>query len=154
MIIDADLSLCLVTTTAGVISIGPQAETTVATHVSDQVIDLTHIPRNIIDSLYFVFQIEDAIVSGGAGGTLQIDLVTSAAVGLSTPQTLWSTGIVANATIVAWAANSTIYVIKVPPVMLLRYLGCNYTIATAVFTAGSWRAFFTPDAPFLIAATP
>ena len=153
MIIDADLSLCAVATSAGVISLTAQAETTVATHVSTNVIDLTHIPRNIIDSLYFVFQCAAVPVSAG-GGTLQIDLVTSAAVGLTTPQTLWSSGIIANATIVAWVANTTIFAIKVPPNMLLRYLGCNYTIASAVLTAGSWRAFFTPDAPFLIAATP
>jgi len=152
MIIDADLSLCLVTTTAGVISIGPQAETTVATHVSDQVLDLTHIPRNIIDSLYFVFQIEDAIT--GTGETFEIQLVTSAAVGLTTPQVMWSSGILAEATIEAWVANSTIYVIKVPPVMLLRYLGATYEIIGAVFSTGSWRAFFTPDPSLLIAATP
>jgi len=149
MYIDADLSLCVVSGNV----LTAQDETSTDTYVSDNVIDLTHIPRNVIENLYFVFQIEAAIVSAG-GGTLQIDLVTSAAVGLTTPQTLWSTGIIANATIVAWTANSTIYAFKVPANMLLRYLGCNYTIATSAFTAGSWRAFFTPDAPYLIAATP
>lgn len=149
MYIDADTCLCTVANNV----MTAQAETTVATHVSDNVIDLTHIPRNIIENCYFVFQCEVVPISAG-NGTLQIDLVTSAAVGLTTPQTLWSTGIITNATIVAWVANTTIYAFKVPANMLLRYLGCNYGIATAVFTAGSWRAFFTPDAPYLIAATP
>ena len=53
-----------------------------------------------------------------------------------------------NAVIVAWTANSTIWAFKVPAKMLLRYLGATYTIGTAVFTAGTWRAFFTPDAPY------
>ena len=149
MYIDADLSLNTVTSSG----FTAQDETSADTYVSDNVVDLTHIPRNVIDNLYFVFQCVVVPVSAG-GGTFQIDLVTSAAVGLTTPQTLWSTGIVANTTIVAWTAYSTVYVIKVPPVMLLRYLGCNYTIATSALTAGSWRAFFTPDAPFGIAATP
>jgi len=153
MIIDKDLCLCAVATTAGVVSITPQAETTVATHVSTNVIDLTHIPRNIIENCYFVFQCAVVPISA-AGGTLQIDLVTSAAAGLTTPTVMWSTGILANATIVAWAANSTIFAFKIPAQMALRYMGCNYTIAGFALTAGSWRAFFTPNAPYLIAATP
>ena len=127
MYIDANLSLCVVSDNV----LTAQVETTQATHISDNVIDLTHVPRNVIENLYFVFQCEVVPISAG-GGTLQIDLVTSAAAGLTTPQTLWSTGIVANATIVAWTANSTIYAFKIPANMLLRYLGCNYTIATAV----------------------
>lgn len=152
MIIDADLSLCLVTTTAGVISIGPQAETTVDTHVSDNVIDLTHIPRTVIENCYFVFQCAD--VPATTGGTFRIDLDCSAAVGLTTPTHLWSSGDLIEATIEAWVANTTIYAFKMSPYLPLRYLGCNYTIGTAVLTAGSWRAFFTPDAPYPIAATP
>ncbi len=130
-----------------------QEETTQAEHISDHVYDLTHIPRNVINNMFLVFRIGTAIVSAG-GGTFNIELVTSAAVGLSTPQVLWSTGVVANATIVAWTADSIQYAIKVPPVMLLRYMGMHYTIGTAVFTAGTWDAFLTPDAPYHIAATP
>ena len=153
MVIDADLSLCAVATSAGVISLTPQAETTVDTHVSTNVVDLSKYPRNVINQLYFVFQCAVVPISAG-GGTLQIDLVTSAVAGLTTPTVMWSSGILANATIVAWTANSTIFAFKVPAHMALRYLGCNYSIATAVLTAGSWRAFFTVDAPYLIAPTP
>jgi hypothetical protein len=39
-------------------------------------------------------------------------------------------------------------------VKLLQYLGVDYIIGTAVFTAGTWDAFLTPDFPHLIAATP
>ncbi len=149
MYIDADLSLCVVSNNV----LTAQVETTEAAHISANVVDLTHIPRNIINNLYFVFQCEVVPISAG-GGTLQIDLVTSAAAGLSTPTVMWSSGILANAAIVAWTANSTIFAFKVPAQFALRYLGATYTIVTAVFTAGSWRAFFTPDAPYLIAATP
>jgi hypothetical protein len=148
MYLDKELALCAVSNNV----LTAQAETTVDTHVSDSVINLTHVPRTILDNAYFVFQIETAIVSAG-GGTLQIDLVCSAAVGLTTPTVLWSTGVLANATIVAWTANSTIYAFKCPAYLPLQYLGCNYTIGTAVFTAGSWRAFFVPDVPFAIPAT-
>ncbi len=148
MYIDSDLSLCAVSDNM----LTAQTETTQATHISDNVVDLTHIPRNVIENLYFVFQCEVQPIS--TSGTFQIDLVTSAATGLTTPQTLWSTGIISNAICTAWVAQSTIYAFKVPANMLLQYLGCNYTIATAEFTGGSWRAFFTPDAPYLIAATP
>ena len=130
-----------------------QEETTQAAHISDHVYDLTHIPLNIINGMTLVFRIATAIVSAG-GGTLQIDLVTSAAVGLSTPQTLWSTGIVATGTVVGWSANSIVYSVRMPVVNLLQYMGMIFTIGTAVFTAGTWDAFLTPDAPYHIAATP
>jgi hypothetical protein len=129
-----------------------QAETTVAAHISDNVVDLTHIPRVIIDNAYFVYRIKTAIT--GTGETFQIDLVTSAAAGLTTPQILWSTGILTETIIEAWTANSIVYAFKVPSNMLLQYLGVIYTIGTAVFTAGAWDAFLTPNAPYFIAATP
>ena len=152
MIIDADLSLCLVTTTAGVISIGPQAETSVAQHISDNVVDLTKWPRNIIDQLYWVFQIGVAIT--GASAKFRIQLVTSAAVGLGTNQVLWDSGELANATIVAWVANQTIYAFKLSAYLQHRYLGCTYEIITSAFSTGSWRSFFCVDAPYYIAPTP
>lgn len=149
MIIDADLSLCVVANNV----LTAQAETTVAVHPSDNVVDLTKWPRNIIDQLYFVFQCEEVPISAG-GGTLEIKLVTSAAAGLGTPTVMWDSGILANAAIVAWVANSTIFAFKIPAALALRYLGATYEIATDVFTAGTWRAFFTVDAPYYIAPTP
>jgi hypothetical protein len=149
MIIDADLALCVVDNNV----LTAQAETTVATHISDNVVDLTKYPRNIIDQLYFVFQCEVVPISAG-GGDFTIKVVTSAAVGLSTPTIMWSSGVLANADIVAWVANTTIFAFKIPAQFALRYLGATYEIVNHVFTAGSWKAFFTPDAPYLIAATP
>ncbi len=130
-----------------------QAETSEATHISDHVYDLTHKPRNVIEGMYFTLRISTAIVSAG-GGTFTVDLVTSAAAGLSTPQVLHSSGLISNATLVAYAANTVVYAVRVPPVMLLRYMGVRYTIATAVFTAGAWDTYLTPLAPYHIAATP
>jgi hypothetical protein len=129
-----------------------QAETTQAAHISDNVVNLSHIPRCIIDNMYFVFRIGAAIT--GTGETLQIDLVTSAAAGLGTPQILWSTGVMVEATIEAWAANSIVFAFKVPSNLLLQYMGVIYTIAGANFSTGTWDAFLTPDAPYFIAATP
>ncbi len=148
MIIDADLSLCVVADNVLV----PQDETTVANHISDNVVDLTKWPRNIIDQLYWVFQIADAIT--GAGAKFKIQLVTSAAVGLGTDQVLWDSGELSNAIITAWAANTTIYAFKLPAYLQHRYLGANYEIVSSVFSTGSWRSFFCVDAPYYIAPTP
>jgi len=128
-----------------------QDETTVDDHISDNVINLVHAPLTVYENPFLVFRIGTAIVSAG-GGTLEIKLVTSAAAGLGTPTVLWSSGVLANATIVAWTADSLIYLVRVPPVITLQYLGMIYTIGTAVFTAGTWDAFLTPDIPILIGA--
>ncbi len=152
MYTDAQLSFNAVTTTANVISFTAQAETTVDDHTSTNVIDVTHIPRSIYDSMFLVIQIVTVPISGG-GGTLQFSLRASAAAALSTPTILWDSGIVPNATIVAYSANSLIYKVKLPPLIPLRYIGINYEIATAVLTAGSWVAFLTPDTEFRIPAT-
>ena len=155
MYIDADLSFNTVATSAGVISLTAQAETTTSAtpYDSTNVIDLTHKPRNVLSDLYLVVQCVVVPVSAG-GGTLTIDLVSSAATALTTPTILWSSGLLANATIVAWTAYSTIFAVRVHLETELRYLGMNYTIGTASLTAGSWIAFLTPLAPYHIAATP
>ncbi len=152
MYTDAQLSFNAVTTTANVISFTAQAETTVDDHTSTNVIDVTHIPRSIYNSLFLVIQIVVVPVSGG-GGTMEFSLRASAAAALTAPTTLWSSGLVSNAVIVAYTANSLIYKVKLPPLIPLRYIGLNYEIATAVLTAGSWVAFLTPDTEFLIPAT-
>jgi len=143
MIIDKQLQFSLL-----------QDETTVATHISDHVLNLIHYPTNVIDNMFLVFRIGTKIVSVGGTSTFDIRLVTSAAVGLGTPTVLWSSGATTNATHCGWAANSIPYVIKVPPTMLLQYLGMLYIIGTDVFSAGTWDAFLTPDAPYYIPATP
>jgi hypothetical protein len=146
-----DKELVFNAVTAGVLV--PQAVTLVTDNISDNVVDLGRNYPRALDNLYFVLQCDAVPVSAG-GGTLTVSLVTSAAVGLTTPQTLWSSGLLANATIVAYTADSTLYHIPVPPYALLRYLGVIYTITVAVWTAGSFRAFITPDAPHYIPATP
>ncbi len=146
-----DKELCFNAVTAGVLV--PQAVTLVTDNISDNVVDLTHYPRSNLDNVWFVLQCATVPISAG-GGTLTVSLVTSAAVGLTTPQTLWSSGLLANATIVAWVANTTLYYLRPPMPALLRYMGVIYTIGTAVWTAGSFRAFMTPDVPNYIPATP
>lgn len=125
-----------------------QAETTQTTHISTNVIDLGVTGRRWDNPLWYVFRIDTAIVSAG-GGTLQIQLVTSDAVGLGTPTILWDSGVQANATIVAWLIDTAPF----PSIplhrsgTLLRYLGAIYTIGTAVFTAGAWDLFATYGQP-------
>ena len=124
-----------------------QDETTQTTHISDNVIDLGITGRRFDNPLWFVFRIDTAIVSAG-GGTLQIQIVTSAAAGLTGSTVLWDSGTIANATIVAWAADATPYTICVHYTgTLLLYLGAIYTIGTDVFTAGKWDLFGTYDQP-------
>ena len=127
-----------------------QAETTVTTHISENVIHLGVTGRRWDTPLWYVFRIDTAIVSAG-GGTLKIQLVTSAAVGLGTPTVLWDSGVIANATITGtdWAVDDTPF----PAIplhrsgTLLLYLGAIFTIGTAEFTAGAWDLFATYDQP-------
>lgn len=124
-----------------------QDETTVTDHISDNVVDLQVAGRRIISPWWYVFRIDTAIVSAG-GGTLQIKMVTSAAAALSGPVTLWDSGIIANATIVAWAVNAVPYVIPVTyNGTLLQYFGAIYTIGTNVFTAGKWDMLRAVNVP-------
>jgi len=127
-----------------------QAETTATTHISENVVNLGVAGRRIIDPLWYVFRITTAIVSAG-GGTLRIQIVTSAAVGLGTATVLWDSGIVANATIVGatWAINTIPYVIPVTYTgTLLQYFRPIYTIGTDVFTAGAWDLRHVVNAPW------
>lgn len=116
-----------------------QDETTQTTHISDNVVDLGAAGRRIVEPRWYFFRITTAIVSAG-GGTLQIQIVTSAAAALSAATVIWDSGTIANATIVAWTVNQMPYP-RIPVVYsgeLLRYFGAIYTIGTAVFTAGAW----------------
>jgi hypothetical protein len=116
-----------------------QAETTATTHISDNVVDLGVSGRRIVDPLWYFFRVTTAIVSAG-GGTLQIQIVTSAAAALTASTVIWDSGTIPNATIVAWAVNAMPYP-RIPVTYadtLLRYFGAIYTIGTDVFTAGAW----------------
>ena len=130
----------------------PQVLTLVADNVSDKVLDSVE-QSVILDNAELVIQCAAVPVSAG-GGTLNIQLVASAAAALTTPTVMWSTGVLTNATIVAYTANSTLYKIRVPQEIPLRYVGILFTIATAVWTAGSLRAFLTPQAPYFTPAAP
>ncbi len=147
--LDADLSF----TTVADNDHTAQAETTQATHISDNVIDTTRIPRTIIDNGFLVIQIEVAPTTS-ASATMDWQLVTSAAAALSAPTIEWSSGVIATGVVTAYVVNQTIYVIKIPPVMHLRYLGMRFIIGTGALTAGSWRCFIAPDWQFLVPATP
>ena len=115
-----------------------QDETTMTTHISDNVIDLQATGRRIVEPWWYVFRIDTAITTG-TSATLQIQMVTSAAVGLGTATVLWDSGVIASATVVAWAANAVPYVIYVTyNGALLQYFGAIYTIGTGTFTAGKW----------------
>ena len=123
-----------------------QDETTVADHISDNVVNLQVAGRRIIAPWWYVFRIDTAIVS--AAGTLKIQMVTSAAEALSSPTVLWDSGVLSNATIVAWAINTVPYVIPVYyNGALLQYFGAIYVIASGVFTAGKWDMLRAVNVP-------
>ncbi|MFA4972530.1 MAG: Bbp16 family capsid cement protein [bacterium] len=128
-----------------------QDETTVDSHISDNVVDWGAAGRRFYEPLWYVFRIDTAIVSAG-GGTLRIQMVTSAAEALTSNTVLWDSGVIANATIVAWAVGAIPYVIPVVGQgTLLQYFGAIYTIGTDVFTAGAWDMLpvINPPAPIL-----
>ncbi len=149
MILDADLSF----TTVSGSDHTAQAETTQATHISDNVIDTTRIPRTVIENGWLVIQVEVALTTS-ASATMDWQLVTSAAAALTNPTIEWSSGVIATGVVVAYSANSTIYAMRIPPVMHLRYLGMRFIIGTGALTAGSWRCFIAVTAPYPLPATP
>lgn len=131
----------------------PQAETTVDTHISDNVYDMTIVDKNILKAGIFVVRI-DTTPAVNANGTMQFQLVCSAAAELTTPTVLLSTSEFDHDTCEAWAADEIIYKAKVPAHIPLRYIGAQVIIGTAILTAGDWDWFITPEAPHHIAADP
>lgn len=111
---------------------------------SENVIDLS-LARDIGEghNLYAVFTVTEAFTSGGAA-TLAIDVVVSAATGLTTPT---SVGTVSAQALAALTLGAQ-FIVPIKPLvgsLGLRYLGAVYTIATATTTAGQMTADIVTD---------
>lgn len=116
-----------------------------ATRVSTNTIDLGAANRDIgpLEDLWLVGVVTTALTSGGAS-TLTVDLIDDDNAALSSPATIASLmPSTAKATLVA---GYTMFKTRIPVGKITqRYLGLNWTVGTADFTAGAISAFFTPD---------
>jgi hypothetical protein len=82
-------------------------------------------------------QVQTALDSAGEAATLNIKVVTSAAAALTSPTTLYDSGVITEATL-----STAGYIIAdfVLPRTALRYLGIIYDDATEAFTSGNITA--------------
>ncbi len=115
------------------------------TRVSTNTIDLatTNIDLGQLDSLWLVILATAAFTAAGAA-TLTVDLVDDDNAALSSPATLLTlANAVGKASLIA---GYTIFKGRLPLGKITqRYLGLNYTVATGPMTAGTVRAFLTPN---------
>lgn len=116
------------------------AQAITATAVSTNTYDLG-VARDVGpgEDLYFNTTIDTTFTAGGAG-TLQIQVISSAAANLSSPTVLIETPALALAQLTAGRAPITI---RMPRSLLTtqpigqRYIGLQYTVATGPMTAGA-----------------
>lgn len=88
--------------------------------------------------LYLVISVNTSFTAVGAG-TLQFQLLTDDDVAFGSPRTLWDSGAIGKATLVAGY-----YVARVKlPVGMQRYTKLVYTVATGPMTAGKVDAYLT-----------
>jgi hypothetical protein len=117
-----------------------QAETTVAAHASDSVVDLGAAGDAYGNELYVHIEIDDACTTGSTS-EVQFALQTSSDEAFTSPVTLWESAAIDSDTLVA---GYKVAVFRIPS-GCLQYLRTTYTITTAVLTGGSFSAYLTPD---------
>ena len=147
MITDNLLMLSGTTSSTTGVTTGQNLAAAASSPISENVIDTgnaTNIARDMGEGepLYIVFTVTEAFV--GAGATVAINCVVSAATALTTPTTVGSIA----ATAVASLTLGTQFVVRINPLVAslgLRYLGVIYTIATATTTAGAMSAYVVKD---------
>lgn len=118
-----------------------QAETTIATHLSDNTIDLGAVERQRGEPIYAVFTVDTTVTSAGSA-TVTFNVVTDDNAALSSATTVVASAAIPKATLVA---GYQIVMALPPGTALERYLGASYTIGTAALTAGAWSCDFTLD---------
>jgi hypothetical protein len=116
-----------------------QAETTVATHVSDNVIDTVEL-GDAVNELYFVASVETACTSSGSA-TVQVKLVTDSDEALGSPTVLWASDVVPVASLVDKYVFGAIRLPK--PDKLKRYIAAQIIIGTAALTGGAFDIYLT-----------
>lgn len=117
-----------------------QAETTVATHTSDNVIDTVAL-GDAINELYFVARVETKCTSDGSA-TVQVKLITDPNETLDDgPTVLWAS----DAVPVASLTDKYLFgAVRLPkPDKLKRYIAAQIIIGTAALTAGKFDIYLT-----------
>lgn len=124
-----------------------------ATRISTNVIDLgpltsddaTNTFRGIGDGkepVWLYFRVHTTLASAGTSATLTITLESDDVAGLSTSPTVhWSSGSIAEATLVAGYEIK----VRIPPGEYQRYLGLRFTVGTENFTSGKIDASLARD---------
>jgi hypothetical protein len=104
--------------------------------------------RSIAEGGYLVWR-QGAAETMTATGTVNVQLVCSAAAALGTDTILWETGVMVHATIIAkMLANTIVWVVKIPRNIPLRYLGVAWVVGTDAMETTTADIFITPDAPY------
>lgn len=122
------------------------AATLTGTAVSDSVIDLSS--TNLLKDLgagrplYMVFKVTTVLDSSGEAATLTITLESDDNTSLSSATTHWSSGSIAEATLVAGYTK----IVPLPVEKTYqRYLGVRYTVGTENFTSGNVSCYLTTN---------
>ena len=104
--------------------------------------------RSIAEGGYLVWR-QGAAETMTATGTLNVQLVCSAAAALGTNTILWETGVMVHATIVAkMLINTIVWVVKIPPNIPLQYLGVAWVVGTDAMETTTADIYITPNAPY------
>ena len=117
-----------------------QAETTQATHESDDIMDWGVTTKRVGPEALFLNVVVDTAITAAGGGTLQILLQQDSAVGFGTVETLIATKLFDAA---SGIASGTKLLCVQLPVEMKRYIRVAYVIASANMTAGSFNAFLS-----------
>ena len=124
-----------------------QEETTVATHNSTNVVNLTAAQDFAAGQpLYLVINVPTACTSGGSA-TVQFKLVSDATGTIATDGSASEHYASAALAYDTWSAGDTAVCIALPMegTAYEQYLAVQYIIGTAVLTAGAFDAFLTTD---------
>ncbi len=118
-----------------------QAETTVGTHVSNNVIDTLKL-GDAVNELYFEARVGTKCTSAGSA-TVKIQFVTDSSESFGSPAVLWDSGAIAVASLVDKYEFGTVRLPK--PDKLERYLAAQIIIGTAALTAGKFDIYLTKN---------
>ena len=118
-----------------------QAETTVATHLSNNIIDTVAL-GDAVNELYFKAVVETACTSGGSA-TVQVKFVTASDSAFGSPVTLWDSGAIALSSLVDRYEFGSVRLPK--PDKMKRYLAAQIIIGTAALTAGKFDIYLTDN---------
>lgn len=90
--------------------------------------------------LYLEILVDEAVEAGGAA-TVNFALQTATDEAFTSPVTLWASGVIAKATLVAGYVVAKLRI----PKGVLQYLRLYHTVATGPLTAGKFSGWLTPD---------